>query len=181
MKQAWKSALLVICKGIHRWPVNSWLEWLVTRKKLPFDDVIMCSLNWNIQYASRHYAPLSLWCVLLCIRIVLFTHNFQGFFNAIWVVIQLHQWSDPAVRAQNNYVNPQISLHAHDKRKHKTVLIFYMGFPSENHLNSNLAKSRSSITFVAVVKSFWKFAQITALILSCSVQNFERNDLTIEQ
>ena len=40
-------------------------------------------------------------------------------------------------------------------------------------LNSNLAKSRSSRTPISITKSFWKFAQSTAVILSCSVQNFE--------
>ena len=38
-------------------------------------------------------------------------------------------------------------------------------------LNSNLAKSRSSITSVSIVQSFWYFAQGTAVILPCSVQN----------
>ena len=37
--------------------------------------------------------------------------------------------------------------------------------------NSNLRKSRSSITFVSVSPSFWNFVQTTALILPCSVQN----------
>ena len=40
-------------------------------------------------------------------------------------------------------------------------------------LNSNLAKSRSSRTSISVTKSFWKFAQSTAVILPCPVQNFE--------
>ena len=38
-------------------------------------------------------------------------------------------------------------------------------------LNSNLAKSRSSITSVTIVKSVSNFAQSTAVILPCSVQN----------
>ena len=41
-------------------------------------------------------------------------------------------------------------------------------------LNSNLIKSHSSITTVAVIESFWNFAQSTAVILPCSAQNFKR-------
>ena len=40
-------------------------------------------------------------------------------------------------------------------------------------LNSNLAKSRSSITSMSFVQSFWNFAQSTAVSLPCSVQNFK--------
>ena len=36
------SAPLAFVWGIHRGPVNSQHKWPVTRKKFPFDDVIMC-------------------------------------------------------------------------------------------------------------------------------------------
>ena len=36
-----RSALLAFVWGIHRWPVKSPHKWPVTRKMLPFDDVIM--------------------------------------------------------------------------------------------------------------------------------------------
>ena len=36
------SASLAFVRGIHRGPVNSPHKWPVTRKMLPFDDVIMC-------------------------------------------------------------------------------------------------------------------------------------------
>ena len=36
-----RSALLAFVRGIRRWTVNSPHEWLVTRKMLPFYDVIM--------------------------------------------------------------------------------------------------------------------------------------------
>ena len=41
------SAPLAFVSGIHRWPVNSPHKWPVTRKMLPFDDVIMrkCLIN----------------------------------------------------------------------------------------------------------------------------------------
>ena len=35
------SASLAFVRGIHRWPVNSPHKWPVTRKMLPFDDVII--------------------------------------------------------------------------------------------------------------------------------------------
>ena len=35
------SASLAFVRGIHRGPVNSPHKWPVTRKKIPFDDVIM--------------------------------------------------------------------------------------------------------------------------------------------
>ena len=35
------SAALAFERGIHRWPVNSPRKWPVTRKMVPFDDVIM--------------------------------------------------------------------------------------------------------------------------------------------
>ena len=39
------SASLVFVKGIHHWPVNSPHKGPVTRKMLPFDDIIMISQN----------------------------------------------------------------------------------------------------------------------------------------
>ena len=39
------SASLAFVRGIHRGPVNSPHKWPVTRKKFPFDDVIMDSLT----------------------------------------------------------------------------------------------------------------------------------------
>ena len=39
------SVSLAFVRGIHRWPVNSPHKWPVTRKMLPFDDVIMSELG----------------------------------------------------------------------------------------------------------------------------------------
>ena len=44
------SASLAFVKGIHRWPVNSPPKGPVTRKRFPFDDVIICSLMGKISY-----------------------------------------------------------------------------------------------------------------------------------
>ena len=43
------SASLVFVRGIHRGPVNSPRKWPVTRKMLPFDDVIMMFSWWRIR------------------------------------------------------------------------------------------------------------------------------------
>ena len=44
------SAPLAFVRGIHRGPVNSPHKWLVTRKMVPFDDVIM---TWTCLKLSR--------------------------------------------------------------------------------------------------------------------------------
>ena len=44
------SASLAFVLGIHRWPVNSQHKWPVTRKRFPFDDVIM---NWHIDIWTK--------------------------------------------------------------------------------------------------------------------------------
>ena len=52
------SASLAFVRGIHRWPVNSPHKWPVTRKMLPFDDVIMflqiSPKFWQVSTASKH-------------------------------------------------------------------------------------------------------------------------------
>ena len=42
------SASLAFVGGIHLWPVNSPHKWPVTRKMLPFDDVIMYKLLYKL-------------------------------------------------------------------------------------------------------------------------------------
>ena len=49
------SALLAFVRGIHRWPVNSPHKGPVTRKILPFDDVIM------IPYKSPRNSLIKVW------------------------------------------------------------------------------------------------------------------------
>ena len=41
------SVPLAFVRGIHRWPVNSLHTWPVTRKRFPFDDVIMMPAKWQ--------------------------------------------------------------------------------------------------------------------------------------
>ena len=50
------SASLAFVRGIHRRPVNSPHKWPVTRKKFPFDDVIM---NENINARNSRWIPLT--------------------------------------------------------------------------------------------------------------------------
>ena len=47
------SASLAFVRGIHRWPVNSPHKWPVTRKMLPFDDVIMIPNKRHQQAMAR--------------------------------------------------------------------------------------------------------------------------------
>ena len=46
------SASLAFVCGIHRWLVNSLHKWPVTRKRFPFDDVIMYFMYEPGQYAN---------------------------------------------------------------------------------------------------------------------------------
>ena len=60
------SASLAFVRGIHRFPVNSPHKWPVTRKILPFDDVIMM-IYWSMMRswqgnASRITTVNSLYC-----------------------------------------------------------------------------------------------------------------------
>ena len=66
------SASLVFVWGIHRRPVNSPHKWPVTRKKIPFDDVIMANNHSSSRYPS--------WCVYktLCFFLVLTVSLCQG-------------------------------------------------------------------------------------------------------
>ena len=41
------SVSLAFVRGIHRWPVNSTHKWSATRKKFPFDDIIILSRGWR--------------------------------------------------------------------------------------------------------------------------------------
>ena len=47
------SVSLAFVWGIHRWPVNSPHKWPVTRKRFPFNDVIMVALTIVAQADSR--------------------------------------------------------------------------------------------------------------------------------
>ena len=49
------SASLAFVQGIHRIPVNSPHKWPVTRKKFPFDDVIMRWISFTKLLAMGHF------------------------------------------------------------------------------------------------------------------------------
>ena len=55
-KKTSKLRVTGLCAGIHRGPVNSPHKWPVTRKMLPFDDVIMCIYeNWLYYKGTLRY------------------------------------------------------------------------------------------------------------------------------
>ena len=56
------SASLAFVRGIHRGPVNSPHKWPVTRKMIPFDDVIM---RWQLMYTTPHLHGVSIQLPLL--------------------------------------------------------------------------------------------------------------------
>ena len=56
------SASLAFVRGIHRWPVNSHHKGPVTRKMLPFDDVIMSKAEeMNIATSDMFISSRSRW------------------------------------------------------------------------------------------------------------------------
>ena len=57
------SPWLAFVRGIHRWPVNSPHKWWVTRKMLPFDDVIMLPAN-LVKFRRKPWYWLLTWSTL---------------------------------------------------------------------------------------------------------------------
>ena len=63
LKETSEPALLTLCEGNHRWPMDSPHKGLVTRKPFPFEDVIMvwlyftsfCCVLWFISLHSSGY------------------------------------------------------------------------------------------------------------------------------
>ena len=58
------SAPLAFVWEIHLWPVNSPHKWPVTRKMFPFDDVIMCTNNYEYATIGLHFEGQS--CYWIC-------------------------------------------------------------------------------------------------------------------
>ena len=103
------SASLAFVWGIHRGPVNSPHKWPVTRKRFPFDDVIMPVL-WVYSYIYMHDAKLKTstkvtntvyrprW--LLATGSVSVWHQLQ---NALtsgrWVIQRFKKMSGPIIKA----------------------------------------------------------------------------------
>ena len=54
-------ASLAFVRGIHRWSVNSPHKWPATRKRFPFDDVIMMGSTYRLRYITYiGYKPTSM-------------------------------------------------------------------------------------------------------------------------
>ena len=85
------SASLASVRGIHRGPVNSPHKWPVTRKMVPFDDVIMDFNVWvseqsvsrghygNQVYGIHNYCICSILCRYLRNGWVIATHNIMWY------------------------------------------------------------------------------------------------------
>ena len=58
------SASLAFVRRIHRWPVNSPHKWPVTRKMLPFDDVIMSLCFRDISLSQEQFAITLQWAFI---------------------------------------------------------------------------------------------------------------------
>ena len=74
-------ASLAFVRGIHRWPVNSPHKWPVTRKKFPFDDVIM-SLSWTVRFMVyvlkwRVVIIMTSSLHILCLKMTAYRYNDQ--------------------------------------------------------------------------------------------------------
>ena len=72
------SASLAFVRGIHLWPVNSPHKWPVTRKMLPFDDVIMF---YHYSNAITSLYGVLFWFTLCCLQI---KWRVMGTFNTNW-------------------------------------------------------------------------------------------------
>ena len=68
------SASLAFVRGIHRSPVNSPHKWPVTRKMLPFDDIIMDELRYHSVGCYNIESPSETHLILKS-RNFLFVHN----------------------------------------------------------------------------------------------------------
>ena len=72
-RRIWKkkhqgSASLGFVRGIHRWPVSSPYKRPVTRKMFPFDDIIMCEVDWNFlqcELSKRQFLGFSVHCLIV--------------------------------------------------------------------------------------------------------------------
>ena len=83
---------------IHRWPVNSPHKWPVTRKKFPFDDVIMISarfLPWDsildYTYFTRQDTASSRTVTLVMGYSAKFSTNYK--INAKWTIMYFVKWT----------------------------------------------------------------------------------------
>ena len=85
------SASLICVRGIHQWPVNSPHKEPVTRKMLPFDDVIMYSEAWGRIYASVNCVITGLSDDLLPVWPSHYPHHW--WFIASWTFMNRRQWN----------------------------------------------------------------------------------------
>ena len=81
------SASLAFVRGIHRWPVNFPHKGPVTRKMLPFDDVIMSRLSarpsTGEHFVSTYIIYISIDCFNSCYQWPPITCNFQVLWSRV--------------------------------------------------------------------------------------------------
>ena len=65
------------------------------------------------------------------------------------------------------FLSPHVSILS----KLQSWGLLLIRYPSQNHMNSNLAKVYWSISSISVAQSFWNFAHCRAVSLPCSMQN----------
>ena len=87
-----RSASLAFVRGIHRCPVNSPHKWPLTRKMVPFDDIIMIRhVWWNNIHVSLPRGGSQQWCL---------------FYKQILANIRAWSYQFTGVRAwMNNYIH----------------------------------------------------------------------------
>ena len=92
------SASLAFVRGIHRWPVNSPHKGPVTRKMLPFDDVIMTW--WCLLGATSLPKPMKTYCRLDHYGYVWWVlPGYMG--TSFSTIITIKPWIDSSLPGQN--------------------------------------------------------------------------------
>ena len=103
------SASLAFVWGIHRRPVNFPHKWPVTRKKFPFDDVIM-STPWRCAKRNMIYIALK------------WRHDME----MLSVLPTLCEWNPPVIKSNERATS---WLHGYFSRKWRTPTLFPVIFP----------------------------------------------------
>ena len=100
-----RTASLAFVRGIHRWPVNSPHKGPVTRKMLPFDDVIVWRCNLRLEHSSSHVVVhkteviYQFWQILLTKIIHIITNTIFKF----W-------WNHPSITQVSGIVLHHLSI-----------------------------------------------------------------------
>ena len=97
------SASRAFVRGIHRWPINSPHKGQVTRKMLPFDDVIMFTYNASCIKHLRSYLIHAVSCGKIKRNITSLTTNIYHFWQQTGVIPK-HLYGKNDVCCHERYV-----------------------------------------------------------------------------